>query len=186
MNEETKSKFREVWSQDRQSQYNAFEYLLDITEQPVDWAYEVWEECLAHLGHADNHNRAIAAQLLCNLAKSDPQERILRDFPALLAVTHDARFVTARHTLQALWKVGAAGEKQKQLFLKELSTRFRNCGAEKNCTLIRYDILKGFRDLYDLAADEKIRAKALALIETETDPKYRKKYTTLWKGDRTG
>jgi hypothetical protein len=65
-----------------------------------------------------------AAQLLCNLAKSDPQNRMLADFDALLAVTKDKRFVTSRHSLQALWKVGAAGEEQKALLLDALQTRY--------------------------------------------------------------
>jgi len=51
------------------------------------------------LTHMDNHVRAIAAQVLCNLARSDPENRILKDFDALLAVTKDERFVTARHCL---------------------------------------------------------------------------------------
>jgi hypothetical protein len=99
-----------------------------------------------------------------------------------LAGTRDERFVTARHTLQALWKVGAAGEKQRQLFLDGLTARFQDCAVEKNGTLIRYDIIKGFRNLYDMVGDESIRERALALIETESDLKYRKKYSTLWKG----
>ena len=68
--------------------------------------------------------RAIAAQVLCNLAKSDPEQRMLRDFPALLAVTKDKRFVTARHTLQALWKVGLAGQVQRQMLVDGLAGRF--------------------------------------------------------------
>ena len=42
-----------------------------LTSQPVDWADDVWEEVVANLTHKDNHNRAIAAQVLCNLARSD-------------------------------------------------------------------------------------------------------------------
>jgi hypothetical protein len=154
---------------------------MSAIERPVDWAYEVWDECLANLKHADNHNRAIAAQLLCNLAGNDPQKRMLKDFPALLAVTRDERFITARHTLQALWKVGAAGEKQRKLFLEELTARFSDCAAEKNANLIRYDILAGFRRLYDEVGDESIRTRALALIETENDLRCREKNSTLWK-----
>jgi hypothetical protein len=50
---------------------------------------------VADLGDVDNHVRAIAARLLCNLAKTDPERRITGDFPALLEVTWDSRFVTA-------------------------------------------------------------------------------------------
>jgi hypothetical protein len=141
----------------------------------------VWDEVLEGLSHKDNHVRAIAAQILCNLAKSDPKNRILKDFDALLAVTRDERFVTARHCLQSIWKVGAAGKKQQKKFVDGLEGRFRECITEKNCTLIRYDIIQGFRKLYDEVKDEKVKEKALEMIETEEDLKYRKKYASLWR-----
>src|SRR3569832_1730016 len=93
--------------QDRQNQ--AFQALLKATERPVDWAYEVWDDLLRTLEDGDNRQRSIAAQVLSNLAKSDPKQRMLKDLAALLRVTRDERFVTARHCLQSLWKVGAAG-----------------------------------------------------------------------------
>lgn len=181
MNMSVRVQLAGLWSADRDVQNKAFLYILEVTETPVDWAYDVWDEVVANLGHRDNHNRAIAAQVLCNLAKSDPQQRMLRDFSALLAVTRDERFVTARHCLQALWKVGTAGPQQQALLLARLEGRFRECSAEKNGTLIRYDILQGFRNLYDMGHDETVRAKALELIEVEVNPKYRKKYASLWK-----
>ena len=62
-----------------------------------------------------------------------------------------------------------------------LERRFRECITEKNCTLIRYDIIQDLRKLHDQVKDENVRGKALELIETEGDPKYRKKYAGLWK-----
>lgn len=62
-----------------------------------------------------------------------------------------------------------------------LERRFHECSAEKNCTLIRYDIVQGMRRMYDEIQDEAIRLKALELIEIEADPKYRKKYLSLWR-----
>jgi len=59
--------------------------------------------------------------------------------------------------------------------------RFRDCTTEKNGTLIRYDILEVFRKSHDAAPDEQLKQHALALIETEEDPKYREKYSGLWK-----
>ena len=103
------------------------------------------------------------------------------DFDTLLAVTKDERFVTARHCMQALWKVGAAGKEQQVLLVDGLEGRYKECATEKNCTLFRYDILQSLRNLYDSVKDESIRAKALELIEIEEDAKYRKKYTGLWK-----
>jgi len=94
MNKTTRTHLNNLWSEDRQLQNNAFLTILKLTDKPVDWAYEAWDELLANLTHRDNHNRAIAAQVLCNLAKSDPKERILKDFDHLLIVTKkDERFV---------------------------------------------------------------------------------------------
>jgi hypothetical protein len=170
-----------LWSEDRDLQNQAFTFILAATDGPVDWAYEAWDEIVENLGHKDNHNRAIAAQVLCNLAKSDPQNRMLKDFDRLLAVTRDERFVTARHCMQALWKVGVAGEKQRELLIAGLELRFRECITEKNCTLIRYDICQSLRTVYDVVKDEKIREKAQELIASEEDTKYRKKYAALWR-----
>ena len=84
----------------------------------MDWAYEVWGDLLRTLVGGDNRQRSIAAQVLSNLAKSDPKERMLRDLTALLKVTKDERFVTARHCLQSLWKVGIAGDPQRKAPLR--------------------------------------------------------------------
>jgi hypothetical protein len=182
MNETMQTHLDNLWSSDRELQNAAFTYVREITEKPVDWAYEAWDTVVANLTHKDNHNRAIAAQVLCNLAKSDPQQKILKDFDALLNVTRDERFVTARHCMQALWKMGAAGDEQRSLLVKGLETRFEECITEKNCTLIRFDIIQGLRNLYDASKDETVKAAALEWIEREADLKYRKKYAGLWKG----
>ena len=181
MNKVIRTNLDNLHSDDRELQNKAFSYVLKATDKPVDWAYEVWDEMEETLSHKDNHQRAIAAQVLCNLAKSDPKDRMLKDFDALLAVTKDERFVTARHCLLSMWKVGAAGKKQQKKLVESLAGRFKECITEKNCTLIRYDIIQGFRKLYDEVKDEKIREKALELIETEEDLKYRKKYASLWR-----
>jgi hypothetical protein len=181
MDEITRTNLDNLHSSDRDLQNTAFFSVLEMTNQPVDWAYEVWEELVQALNHKDNHQRAIAAQVLCNLAKSDPENKMLQDFDMLLAVTKDERFVTARHCLQSLWKVGVAGKVQQHMVVDSLASRFNECIAEKNSTLIRSDIIQALRNVYDAVQDEEIREKALELIETEEDSKYRKKYERVWK-----
>ncbi len=177
----TRTNLDNIRSEDKDVQNAAYYAVIEATDKPVDWAYEVWDAMLADLTHKDNHRRAIAAQVLCNLAKSDPEGRMLKNFPALLNVTKDDRFVTARHCMQALWKVSVVGKPQQQLWLDGLEGRFIECITEKNTTLIRYDIIQSLRNVYDVSKDEIIKEKALELIESETNPKYRKKYATLWK-----
>lgn len=176
-----RTQYDNLYAQDGDVRYAAMNSMLQATEQRVDWVYEVWDDLLAHLQHKNNHVRAIAAQVLCNLAMSDTEQRMLHDFAALLTVTKDEKFVTARHCLQALWKVGAAGILQQQTVVDGLACRFDECMAEKNGTLIRYDIIQGLKQLYNTVQDEQIREKALALIATEPDEKYRKKYASVWK-----
>ena len=181
MEETIRIYMQNIHSDDRALQNQAFMDLLAATEKPVSWAYDVWDELVATLSRGNNRERAIAAQILCNLAKSDPEKRMIIDFETLLAVTKDERFVTARHCLQSLWKVGAAGEVQQTMLLQGLERRYDECTAEKNGTLIRYDIIKSLRNLYDERPDEDIKQLALAWIAREEDPKYRKKYASLWK-----
>jgi hypothetical protein len=181
MDSATRTMFDEIRSADKDIQNKAYFAAMEATDKPVDWAYDVWDDMLAGLTDKDNHVRAITAQVLCALAKSDPEKRILKDFDALLAVTKDERFVTARHCMQSLWKIGVVGRPQQQKYMAGLEGRFHECATEKNCALIRSDILQSMRSVYDVVHDESIREKALALIETEPDAKYRKKYATLWK-----
>ena len=88
---------------------------------------------------------------------------MLKDFEKLLQVTRDERFVTARHTFQAIWKVGLAGEKQRKLLLDGLGRRFKECARERNCTLIRYDINVSLGNLYDAVKDEEIKTQGAGL-----------------------
>lgn len=168
-------------SKEKAAHDRAYVELMKATAQPVDWAYQIWDDLTAALKSKDNRVRSIASQVLSNLAKSDPANRMAKTLPALLNVTKDDHFVTARHCMQSLWKVGVAGKAQQKKLVDGLSARFAECIAEKNCTLIRYDILVVLRKVYDEVKDDKIRQKSLALIETEADLKYRKKYARVWK-----
>jgi hypothetical protein len=173
--------FDDLESLDKEIQYEAYKKILTVTEKEVDWAYEVWDEFLNDLNNRDNHKRSRAAQFLSNLAISDPEKRILNDFSSLWEVTRDPKFVTARHSLQSIWRVGLAGDEQQELLIIHFTDRFRNCIEEKNHTLIRYDIIQGFRNLYDEIKKVEIKQISLDLIATEEDSKYQKKYATVWR-----
>jgi hypothetical protein len=172
---------KNLHSSDADLRYSSFQYVINQTNEPVKWAYEVWDDILNLLRSKDNHQRSIAAQVLSNLAKSDPEKRMLRDLDQLMVVTKDEKFVTARHSLQSLWKVAIAGEELQKKVIDLLSKRFNECITEKNYTLIRYDILEVIRKIYDQQPEDKIKQKAITLIETEGDLKYKKKYNGIWK-----
>ena len=181
MDTTTRTHLDNLHSDDAELRYTSFRFVMEATDDPVDWAYDVWDGLVELLRRGDNHQRAIAAQVLANLAKSDPERHVLKDLDALFAVTRDERFVTARHALQCLWRVAAAGKRQQEAVVERLERRFAECIAEKNCTLIRYDIIQVLRRAYDLVGDGTAKERALALIETEEDARYRKKYAGLWR-----
>lgn len=176
-----KTYFENLEAKDKDLQFEAFNNIKAAIEEEVDWAYEVWDQLKDWLTDPDNHRRSRAAQFLSGLAISDPEKRMLNDFPALWEVTKDSKFVTARHSLQSIWKVGLAGKEQKDLVITHIIDRFRNGAGEKHYTLIRFDMIQGLRNLHDELKDEAIRQTALELIETEEDTKYRKKYLSVWK-----
>jgi hypothetical protein len=170
-----------IRSEDGELQNKAYYFLMEKTEKPVDWAYEAWDELVEGLTHKDNHVRAITSQILTHLAKSDPKGKMFKDFDKLLNVTKDERFVTARHCMQSLWKVAVVGRKQQAMYMDGLSKRFKECVTEKNAKLIRYDIVVSLRNVYNKVKDESIRENALALIESETDLKNKKKCIGVWR-----
>ncbi|CAG0930017.1 hypothetical protein TFLX_01549 [Thermoflexales bacterium] len=47
--------------------------------------------------------------------------------------------------------------------------------------LIHYDVIQGLRNLAKATSDERVNETAPALIETETDVKYQKKYANVWR-----
>lgn len=160
----------------------AYAQLLQATEPKVGWASLVWNDLLPLLEHDDNHVRSIAGQTLCNLAKSVAPDVVMADMDRLVAVTHDKRFVTARHVLKSLWKVGLGEQQVRDAVVDRLAKRFEATTDEKNSTLIRYDILCALRCLFDATGDERVKAEATDLIAIEADAKYRKKYEGAWRG----
>ncbi len=180
MDRTIKTLFENLKGDDKDLQYESFMTLLDSTNEKVHWAYEVWDQLLKDITEGDNHQRSRAVQFLCNLAKSDPEKRISKDFPTVWAVTKDNRFVTARHSLKSIWKIALAGSEQKDLVLNHLADRFITGTDEKNYTLTRFDIIESLRKLYIELKDEQVKQLALDLIEKEDDQKYKKKYASVW------
>lgn len=175
----------DIRSMDGKPQGQAVEALMAATDQTVHWVDDAWAQLVDDLGHRNDRTRAIAAQLLCNLAKSADEQRVLTALPALMAVTHDERIVTARHCLQSLWKLGVIGQPQRDAYRQALTARFDAASDEKNGTLTRADIVESLRRVYDETGDRAVHHTAERLIGTEVDAKYRRKYARAWRAGTT-
>jgi hypothetical protein len=181
MDEHTRTLLADRRSPDREVAYQTLVELFRKTEERVAWAYEVWDALLGDLEHREGARRAFAAQMLTRLAISDPDGRMLDDFPKIAAVMKDEKFVTARHTLQSLWRVGLAGPAHEAMVVDALEQRFRECGEEKNGTLVRTDAITALGRLFKTTATAEIEARAQALIDGEPDAKSQGKQRAAWR-----
>lgn len=181
MDDRVEALFADRDSPDREAAYQALVTLFEMTEEPVDWAYDVWDKLLNDLTHREGQRRAFSAQMLTRLAISDPDRRMLEDFPQVEAVLKDEKPVTARHTLQSLWRVGLSGPEQRSMVVEALEKRFRECAKEKGGSVVRTDAVTALGRLFKATGDEEVESRANALIESEPEEKSRKKQRASWR-----
>ncbi len=166
-------------SSDDRIRLSALQAILALTEHEVDWAYEVWDKLIEKLNHENSYQRSIGIMLLCNLAKSDPQNRIDASLEHLLAHTKDEKFITSRQCIQNIWKVAATSPSRRAQVLEHLEQRFRDCANDKHSNLIRQDVIQSIKSLYDQEKDGVLLSRARKLALTESEVKYRKKYEAI-------
>jgi len=179
---EVRSALDRLASGERDSQGDDFTQLQQLTAQPVAWADAAWQLVVPLLRHRDNRVRSIAGQFLTRLAAAGASRAtVLSGFDALVAVTHDERFVTARHVLTSLWQVGLVDGEVRLRLLEKLGERCRSASEEKNAALIRYDILCCLRHLFDETGDITVKSAAHALIANEPEEKNTRKMQAVWR-----
>jgi hypothetical protein len=166
----------------RNSHGDIYQVLMREINHPVGWANKAWPPLADYLTHKDNRVRAIAGQALCNLSQSVLPDLIRRDLPALAKLTYDERFVTARHVLQNLWKVGVMDVQIRSDLLAILTKRFSSCAEENSVGIVRKDILKAMHTLFGITGDSRVQDAAEALILSEPDKMLSKAYHRAWQG----
>src|SRR5512134_882760 len=140
MNKNIRQQFDNLASTADKIRLEALQSLLRLTESKVDWVYEVWDELLEKLDHENSYQRSIGILLLCNLAKSDTEDRLKYALDRLLLHTRDEKFITSRQCIQNIWKAAATHKANRQKVLKHLQMRFVECVDEKHYNLLRQDI----------------------------------------------
>jgi hypothetical protein len=173
--------FNNLGSTDDKIRFDALQHILKITEGKVNWVYEVWDDLVNRLDDENSYQRSISIMVLCNLAKSDTQDRLASSLDRLLAHTRDDKFITSRQCIQNIWKVALLGDQTRERVISHLETRFEECSLEKHYNLIRQDILQSMRLLYDSEKDAGLLLKAKDLVLKEKEEKYRKKYELILK-----
>jgi hypothetical protein len=181
MNKTIQKQIEELSSTDDKIRLEALQATLKLTETKVDWVYEVWDLLLEKLNHENSYQRSIGILLLCNLAKSDTEDRLRFALDRLLAHTNDERFITSRQCIQNIWKAAATTKSNRDKVLKHLEKRFIDCADEKHYNLLRQDIIQSMVLLSKHEKDDKLLSRVQGLTTKEPEAKYRKKYETLLK-----
>jgi HEAT repeat protein len=136
-------------STDDRTRLSALQTILKLTESQVDWVYDVWDGLFEKLNHENSFQRSIAIMVLCNLAKSDTEDRLADSLDLLLAHTKDDKFITSRQCIQSIWKVATTSKRRREKVLAHLEKRFRECVEEKHYNLIRQSVAKNCGKLQD-------------------------------------
>lgn len=181
MDENVKGILENLASKDDAIRMSALQAILQLTDDRVDWAYEAWDRLLEKLNDGNSFQRSIGVMVLCNLAKSDDENRLGGDLPLLLAHTHDEKFITSRQCLQHIWKTALTHPANRKAVLDHLEQRFRECATENHYNLLRLDIIQSMRLIYDRVKDAAILSSAKELIQLETDGKMQKRYLAALK-----
>lgn len=171
--------FEKLASADDKVRMEAFNSVLAMTSQKVDWVYEVWDDLLARLDHENSYQRTIAVKVLCHLAKSDHEHRMNRSIDRILAHTKDEKFITSRQTLQSIWQIAIDHPSLRETILQHLKNRYRECMPEKHYNLLRQDVLQSILKISQAEKDEALLDKVRSLIAEEPDAKYRNQYLAL-------
>jgi hypothetical protein len=179
MNTDIKKHLENLGSTDDKIRLAALQTLLKMTDSKIDWIYEVWDPLLEKLDHENSYQRSIGVMLLCNLAKSDSQDRLKSGLDRLLTHTRDEKFITSRQCIQNFWKAAMTNKANREKILKHLEKRFVECADEKHHNLLRQDIVQSMVCLYEHEGDPGLLTRAQTLIEKEQDKKYRKQYEAL-------
>jgi hypothetical protein len=179
MNTDIQRLVKELGSKDDKIRMDALEVMLRITESKADWVYEVWDHLLEKLDNTNSYQRSIGIKLLCNLAKSDSEDRLHSVLDRLLAHTKDEKFITSRHCLQSIWKAATTTKSNRAKVLSHLEKRFAECLNEKHYNLLRQDIIQSMVLLYKYEGDDELLATVRGLIAKEQNIKYRKQYEML-------
>ena len=181
MNKTIKKHIENLASTDDKIRLEALQSLLKVTESKIDWVYEVWDLLLEKLDHENSYQRSIGIMLLCNLAKSDVENRLEASLDRLLAHTKDEKFITSRQCIQNIWKAAAANKSNREKVLRYLEKRFVECANEKHYNLIRQDLVQSMMSLYEKEKDDKLLTRVQTLTAKEKEVKYRKQYEALLK-----
>ncbi|RDU24933.1 hypothetical protein [Anaerosacchariphilus polymeriproducens] len=160
----------------------ALDKLLEMTEEQVEWVYDIWDIMVEKLSSENSYQRSIAVFVLAGLAKSDTQLRFASILEQYLSKANDDKFITSRQTLQQLWLIAIS---QESLCSKIVDFLYENFINNRHLTthgnLIRKDIIYSLSEIYKKRPDQVNLDKFEILIHLKCDEKESKELLKFLK-----
>lgn len=154
MNENIKKLVDELGSKNNKVRKNALDTLLDMTQEKVDWVYEVWGTLVDKLASDNSYQRSIGIFLLSNLIKSDYEHRFFEVIDRYLELMEDEKFITSRQTIQTSWKVAIQLDELRDKIIHYLLKMFsENKFLSLHANLIRKDIIMSLCNIHNVYKD---------------------------------
>ena len=154
MSEHIKELVKELGSKDNKIRKNALDIMLKLTQEKVDWVYEIWDILVDKLNSKNSYQRTIGVFLLSNLAKSDYEGRFLEIIDRYLQLTEDEKFIASRQTIQSSYKVAIAIKQLKDKIVNHLIKMFsENKHLNSHANLIRKDIVQSLCNINNAYQD---------------------------------
>ena len=163
------------------ARYSAFQEMLNITEEKVDWFDQYKKVFIEKLSDKNSYQRSIGAMLLCNLAKNAKKHEFKNILNVLMPLIDDEKFITQRQYLQNIWKVAIVDKEYKDRIVKQLEKEFKECTSKKHYNLLRLDIFSSMIHIMKHEENESIRNIIGEMINYETDEKSKKNYLKMLK-----
>jgi hypothetical protein len=166
---------------DDTARYSAFQEMLSLTENKVDWFDQYKKVFIEKLSDENSYQRSIGAMLLCNLAKNDKNQEFKSILNVLMPLINDEKFITQRQYLQNIWKVAIVDKEYKYIIVKQLEKEFKECTLKKHYNLLRLDIFSSMIQIMKYDDSTSIRNIIGEMINYETDEKSKKNYLKILK-----
>ena len=164
--------FEDLESKDNKIRFEAFQELIRLTENKVNWIYDKWFVLLDKLSSNNSFQRSIGLMLIANLAKSDQENRVGAILADYLNSFDDEKFITSRQCIQNVWKIAICNKSNCSRILVELEkTYFENIHLKTHGNLIKEDVVFSLCQISKHTSDKAILDKANELIDNEIDPK---------------
>jgi len=164
---------------DDTARYSAFQEMIKITEEKVDWFDQYKKVFVDKLSDENSYQRSIGAMLLCNLAKNDKKHVFKSILNTMMILIDDEKFITQRQYIQNIWKVAIVDKEYRDRIIKQLEKEFKDCTTKKHYNLLRLDIFSSMIHIMEHEENEGIINIIGEMINSETDEKSRKKYIKI-------